>query len=73
MKTVNIRTVTLPHIKRFYRATVLNRFTGEEVTETFEEWVHKGKLVCSIEDVIMDWAYSYFDKLPCKITMLEEL
>lgn len=72
-KRVAIRMLTLPYIKKFYRATLYCKCLDEEITETFEDWVHQGKLVTPIRVVIMDWAYSRFDKSPCEITHFEEI
>lgn len=39
----------------------------------FEDWVHDGKLVCPIDGVVEDWAYTYFDKGYYKIISIEEI
>jgi len=48
--------------------------TDEETTQEFEDWIGgDGKLVCSINQLVDDWAYGFYDKGPYKEVSFEEI
>ena len=49
--------------RKFYQASFECLQTNAIVTQYFEDWIgDDDKLVCPIEEVMHDWAYSYYDK-----------
>ncbi len=56
-----------------YKGVFKCGITGEETTQEFEDWVDDdGDLVCTIGQVVEDWAYGFYDKGPYTDISFEE-
>ena len=56
-----------------YIGVFMCKETEVETTQEFEDWIHDGKLVMPISQVVDDWAYQFYDKGDYKEVSFEEI
>ena len=60
--------------QKFYSAVFECKETEAITTQYFQDWIgDNGALVCPIEEVMHDWAYTYYDKCGYKKLSQQEI